>query len=477
MAGINKGEIPMFQYTLIKDDDIQPLGDAVVNVLERVGIFCQNQEMLQALEQKGAKVDYVKETANFPKEMVVELIDQIRKENPIIETPQAKRFEKPPLPALETQVAQFVYDYGKDQRKSGNKHDFIDLIKLGNTLHPESVGHSLLLTDVNPMVEPLEAALLLAEYADNPAPAFAWNVQQVDYLLEMGDVIGISDWFTWGAVCFSHPLRFDKDVADRFVQMAKTGYSIGLTAMPVVGVTTPISIAGFIAVAGAEIVITWLAGRALNPDIPLGGSIWGGSMDMKTGEVSYSAFDAMLYSFALSEFLRKWTGKFVSIGGGEYCDAKKPGYYAAMEKAYKAMTIAAFTGEHPSIGQGMLEDGKTLCPVQLLLERELGIGVQLLDRITEVSPETLSFNSIFDVGFGFDKSYLNTDMTLLHFGDNLWCPPIMDRSGWNGADMDTQVLQKMQDKVNELIASYQKPDVDLDKLAKMREIVKKAKFG
>ncbi|HGJ64767.1 TPA: hypothetical protein ENS27_05175, partial [bacterium] len=292
MELINK-EIAMFQYSILKDKDIQPLGDAVINVLERVGIFCQNQEILKALEKNGAIVDYVKETATFPKKMVRELIEQIRKENQTNEISKSKSLGNPPLARLETQVAQFIYDYGNDQKRSGNKKDFIELIKLGNVLHQESVGHSLLLTDVHPIVEPLESALLLAEYTDNPAPAFAWNVQQAEYLIEMGEIIGIEDWFTWGAVCFSHPLRFDKDVADRFVQMAKKGYSIGLTAMPVAGVTTPITIAGFIAVAGAEIVATWLAGRALNSQVPLGGSIWGGSMDMKTGEVSYSANDAM----------------------------------------------------------------------------------------------------------------------------------------------------------------------------------------
>ena len=197
-------------------------------------------------------------------------------------------------------------------------------------------------------------------------------------------------------------------------------------------------------------------------------------MDMRTGEVSYCSFDAMLYSFALSEFLRKWTGKFIHIGGGEYCDAKKPGYYAAMEKAYKAMTIAAFTGIHPSIGSGMLEEGKTLCPVQLLLEREMGIGVQFFGREVEVSSESIDLESIIDVGAGFTKSYLETELTLHHFGDNIWCPKIMDRSGWNGAETDSMVLQKLQNEVYELLANYQKPEVDPDKLRKMRSIIQKA---
>ncbi len=78
---------------------------------------------------------------------------------------------------------------------------------------------------------------------------------------------------------------------------------------------------------------------------------------MSTGHISYSAFDAMYYAFASVEFLRRWTGVAVPVGGGEYCDAREPGLYAAMEKAHKAMTIAAFTGQHPPIGQGLLDEG------------------------------------------------------------------------------------------------------------------------
>jgi trimethylamine:corrinoid methyltransferase-like protein len=404
------------------------------------------------------------------------LVEQVRKETraPAAEAPP--KFGRPGLPGLGTQVAQFVYDYPKKERRSGNRKDFIELIKLGDVLHSgASVGHCLLLTDVPALLEPLEAAMLLAEYAHKPGAAFAWNVRQTDYLIEMGEILGIRNWFTWGATCYAHPLRFDKDVADRFVRRVRAGEAAGLAAMPVAGVTTPVSVAGFVVVASAEIVATWIAGRALNPKVGLGGSIWGGTMDMKTGEVSYSAFDAMFYAFAVSEFMRRWTGKEIPVGGGEYCDAKQPGYYAALEKAYKAMTIAAFTGRHPSIGAGMLEQGKVLSPVQLLLEREFATGAQIYGRRVVVKPETAMLESILDVGFGLKKSYLDTDQTLRQYREWLWCPQLMERSGWDGFEKEEVVLNRLQAKVDELIAAYKKPKVNPDKLARMRKVVERAR--
>ena len=104
---------------------------------------------------------------------------------------------------------------------------------------------------------------------------------------------------------------------------------------------------------------------------------------------------------------------------------------------------------------------------------EPDIGV--FGRPIEVSPETIRMDDILDIGFGLDKSYFSTDYTLLNFKEHLWCPELLDRSGWEGVKTDEAVLQKLQERVKSLIASYRKPEVDPDKLAKMRKVVDRAK--
>jgi trimethylamine--corrinoid protein Co-methyltransferase len=465
----------MFQRFLLNDSDIDPLADGVFSVLDKVGVLCQNREILEALEAKGARVDYARSTCTFPRKMQERFLERIKSEKSVEDQGDYRKFGSPSLPSLGTQVAQFYYDYEKKERRSGNKDDFVQLIKLGETLHPEiGVGHSLLLTDVPPIMEPLEAALLLAQYSRNPSPAFAWNFRQIDYLKEMGDVLGLKNWFEYGAICFAHPLRWDKDTADKFVHRVRSGYPTGLTGMPVAGMTAPVTIAGFVVVASAEFFATWIAARSINEDVDLYGSMWGGTIDMKTGSTSYSTFDALFYSFATVEFIRRWCGKEIPVGGGEYCDAKLPGLYTALEKAYKAMTIAAFTGYHPTIGQGMLEEGKTISPVQLLLERDLTKGIQILGEEVEVTPQTMALDTIFDIEFGLSKNYLQARHTLNNYRKCLWLPELTNRAGWNGSMDEQGILDKTQRKVSDLISMYEKPDVDRDKLSKMREIAKRA---
>jgi trimethylamine:corrinoid methyltransferase-like protein len=350
------------------DDQIEPLADGVFTVLEQTGVLCQNEEILRALAAAGAEVDYAAERARFPRKMVAEFVEQLRRENPWRET--TLLFGPPGLPGVGTQVAQFCHDYEAGERRSSCREDFILLTKLGDVLHrEEGVGHSLAMTDVPPLLEPLEAGLLLAEYAHVPGPPFAWHVKQVDYLIEMGEIMGRENWFTYGAVCFAHPLRFDRDLAAKFVRRVREGAPTGIAAMPVAGVTTPVTVEGFVVVSTAEHVATWLAVRALNPECPLSGSMWAGTVDMKTGATSYSAFDAMFYAFAAVEFIRRWCGFDMPVGSGEYCDAKAPGLYTALEKAYKAMMVSAFTGQGIAAGTGLLDEGKLMSAVQLLLDR------------------------------------------------------------------------------------------------------------
>jgi trimethylamine:corrinoid methyltransferase-like protein len=244
--------------------------------------------------------------------------------------------------------------------------------------------------------------------------------------------------------------------------------------MPVAGMTTPVTLEGFVAVATAEFLAVWMAGRALNPDCGLGGSMWAATIDMASGEVSYSAFDAMSYGIACHEFIRRWLGIDIRVGGGEYCAAREPGMAAALEKAHKAMTIAAFTGQHPGIGQGMLECGRTLCPVQLLVEQDLTAGVRQLGQPLLPSPETVGAEWIEQVQQGLAGNHLTTPHTLDHFR-SLWLPAYIDRKGWNGAPSDRAMLERAQGRIVELLADYRKPEGREDQLARMREAVERAR--
>ena len=465
---------------MLGDSAVERLGEAAAEVLERVGILCQSEELCRELRSSGAIVDEPGGRVRFPARMTLDFARALREEAARSAGPDGK-LEPPPMPRLETQVAQFYLDPASGERLSGSRSSLRELARLGESLHPDDgVGHSLILCDVPPILEPLEAALVLAEHASKPGAPFAWDVRQIDYLREMGEILGMPGWASWGAICIAHPLRFDRAVAEKLVRRVREGVSTGITAMPVAGVSTPVTLEGFVAVAAAEHLAAWMACRAVNPSVGLSGSMWGGSVDPATGLVSYSRFDAMRYSFACVELLERWCGVRIPVGGGEYCDARAPGLYAALEKAYKAMTIAAFTGQHPGVGEGMLETGKTISPIQLLLDREYGSGVAHLWREAgEATADAIGLEAVLEVGLPDASSgagsFLDREHTIRHFRSSLWRWDLADPAGWSGMDSEARALERARHQLHAAAARPGSPPERGRELEAMRRVLARAR--
>lgn len=465
----------MFEGTLFGDRDVEELADAVLVVLERVGALYQNDQILKALETAGAKVDYAAQVATFPRGMVEGFVEQLRREHAADEG-APRPFSPPGQSALFHQLCQYYYDAAKRERRIGNRDDYVTLLKLGHALHPDQgVGQCLLLSDVPAEIEPLAATLLQFEYVGRPRGAYVQDVRQIDYLAEIEQIAGVEDLIWLANVGFSSPLRFGRNVADRFVQTMKLGRPISTYVMTLSGAGTPVTVAGCTVIASAELLALWMAGRALNPDAPVRAGVWLATMDMRSGQASYHGPDAMIRNFAASEFLHRWTGVAIGVGSGEYGPAKTPGLYASLEKAYRAMAVAAFTGSHPSVGSGHLDGGLTMSPVQLLLDREMSAALAHMKTPVEVSADAIGLDTILEVGHAEETNYLETNHTLEHFRSALWLPELLSRLGWEGPESEAQAIERGQARVDELVASYEKPDFDEGKLAAMREVVERAR--
>jgi len=467
---------------ILSDDDVSRIHEAVLDVLERVGMMFQSEAVLSALDKIGAKVDRSTESARIPRNFIEGILDEERKKSVDAPSGTTARITPPGKRGIGLQVAQFYHDHRTNERRSGNREDFIRMLHFGEAFEEDlSVGHCLLMTDVDQRIEPLEALRLLLEHTSRPGNVYPYYADQFDYLGEIGEIYaGNKERFITGGIFLTSPLRICRRAADFMVKRLSMGLSCGTGSMPVGGASTPVTIAGTIVVGAAEMLGAWAAVKALKPDAPLTGGVGAGAVDMQTGNVSFCSPDAMMYNFGIIEFFRKVCGKTINLAGAsDYCDAKVPGVKAAMEKALKAMTVAAFLGRHPGVGGGMVESGKTLSAVQILLDGEYNNMVRLMAAPPVVNEDTIGLDTIESVGLGIGKNYIDTEHTFAHFRNSLWLPRFLDRTAFESyekeAELEAQVVKKAADRVEDVIASYKKPEVDEDMLKRVDAVLERAR--
>ena len=484
-------------FTILSDRDVEVLTKGVCTVLERQGFHCENRDLLNAYEQAGASVDRDAHVAKFPRPVIMDFAESLRGEEKsgwqawlrgedkelfysgYHPYEPSSEFKAPLLPTMFHSLSTYYYDDGTTETRLGNRDDFISLIQLGDVLHPaKGVGHVLNMSaDSDAPVEPLESALLLLEHSNNPRGVYVMDIRQIPYLEEIEAIFGIEDpyWHWMANICPSSPLKLDRLAAQRYVYMLKKGiYPAKLAAMPVAGVNMPVTTAGTIVVIAAEFVALWLAARVLQTKkIPLTGMPVLGTLDLSSGDVSFTAFDAAIRRLAVCEFIRKWTGVQLAPGPGEWTPTKGPGSYCTLEKAYFGMICAAFTGHHPEIGIGHIDAGLTISPVQLLLDWEFSKGLRVLEKPT-IGEAELGLDAIQGVGFGFGEDFLTSDHTIAHMRRAVWMPECSGRGGWS-TESEAKLLQRTLDKVRSLTAQYSKPETDPGKLAAARAVVERAR--
>ncbi len=463
---------------LFSDADLDRLAAAVERVLAETGFWCQSAELQRALAAAGAVVDEASGVVRVPPAMLSAVVAAQRRRQAA--EPETARRPSPdgPLPGITLQVAQFYYDHQRHERRPGNRPDLVRMTQLGEALDDQPVSQVLLLRDQPALVEPLEGLAVLLEYTSRPGSVYPHFLAQFPYLEEIGQIYcGDPYRFLTGGIFMVSPLRMDERAGDYLAGRLRRGLSCGVGTMPVSGVSAPVTRAGAIVVGAADILAGWVAVHALDPERPLSGGICSGSVDMRTGSVSFSSPESMLQDVGCAELFRRRFGGGVGVAGGaDYTSATYPGYQAGFEKAFEAMAIAAHTGEPPHLGAGLLDSGKTFSPLQLFIDRECQRMLWHYAAGVTVDDDTLALGDILAVGPGLGATHLESEHTLAHFRQSLWTPRLLDRQpGQEGQPQpDAALLARAQHQLETTLAAYQRPVVDRGMLAQVRQVIERA---
>ncbi len=450
----------------ISADQMEKIHQAVLHVLEKTGMQIQGKFLLEALADAGCRVDFDKHRAWFKPDLVERQVgaqkDRYQKVRSSLWYPFCGR-----LPANDAAWpdeftldygfgAPFIYDYPAGTYRKPTAQDQIDMIKLGHAL-PEvkAVNAPFICGDFDSRIESLESARLLLLHTDKPGWVATTCGQEVKYLVELAQLaadfnrceVPSEPAIFVNAYCTTSPLKLDTRSCEVLAEALKYKFPVNFATMPILGGTTPVTPAGSVVVAAAELLGCITATSIIDPEIMFYATSIAAVMDMRTAQICYAVPQAILTDVVLHQLFRSKYGLVLNVEPA-YVEAKCPGIQAALLKTFRQMAFAATVSA--SLPIGLLDNGSTFSPTQAMIDRDINTAEYKFGRGIEVSPENLCVDLINEMEFCEKSAYIQTDHTFRHFRDLLWDSQFLDRTTRQErayqSDREDEVLLKRADQ-------------------------------
>lgn len=415
---------------LLTDADRALLVSSALEILANVGLTVHHEGVLSSMEAMGCRVDHAARVARIPESVITPIIEEQKAKDqrpePVVTFAQrsARRYS-----ASFYHNAPFFLDWTKGEKRYGNCTDALDMVRLADVLaEVRSASCPLMMMELDPRVEPLHAQALLIRNAraygsvDIPGP------EQVEYFAEMGRIVaGDPGRFMPGVQFTISPMTIDHRTCELVMAKANYGGHYESGSQATSGGNAPVTAAGTVALAAAEILAGWVAARAMVPGIDLYGICCTGVIDMATGNATFSSPETVLQDAAIVQLFESEFGGHTRAVGQSYIGAKVPGIQATLERAFKTMSLGSMFGGFGSVGAGVLDNGNVFSPTQAMLDMDYGRMLWSFNRGIGVTEELIGMDTIKAVAGSGKNMFLDCEHTVEHFRDALWIPQLLTR--------------------------------------------------
>jgi trimethylamine:corrinoid methyltransferase-like protein len=452
---------------LFSDSQLERMYQSAVRVLGQMGMRVENRQCLEALEHFGAAVDYSQELATFTPKVINRMLAMVKSEHTGWQRPQ---------PRLDREMGlgiggccPFVFDDTLGQKRRANEADCINMLKVVETSPAANSGPPVYNSDCHPKFEPIRCLQLGLETFNKTllSGIDLFYPEQIPFAVELGRLYRDDPcWFLPAGNCPSSPLTVGKTIADLAVAKAPYKKFYAVPTMPVAGANAPMTPAGTAVIGIAEILGGYILAKALNPETPVGACALTAKMDMKTGQVIYTAPEVFTADLGIVEVFEVFL-KLPCNTFGVYVDADSPGLQAVREKLLRSLGLGLYgflTGF-----EGTLDKGRVFSATQLMIDHDLHQFLTAFTTPPEMSDDDLGLQTIFDAGWD-NNVYMTHEHTLTHMRQ-AWQSTLFPPTGLN----ESQLLTQAREKWNNNLKQYAPPDHPAEFTRDLQNICQKAK--
>lgn len=471
---------------------------AAMEVVEGCGLEIFHDELLKMAGDAGIPVDMNARRIYPTGESVLETIRQMTgaETSEITETGA----QKPPLrrriiSRISTGIGSnhgFVMEGEGDNWgiRTTRRQDLKDFIKLRRALGCREGGPGLIPQDVPAEVSTVHAAAINAKYSKGVGTSDCKDTSDMEWITRVMQASGrwneAQEFKTYALV--KSPLCLCGRDADIVLYQVKRGWLTHIVGVPIIGATSPCTLAGDLVQRLAETFGYLTFSRLITP--PPNNKIRTGAfnsdpveMDLRKGNLITASPRERLCRIAWTQI----QGEFYKMPGASGAgidsgtEAAEPGIQASLEKALSGMasiTRGVYTdSDEPvtgSAGLGTIASNLALSAEQAVLDNEI---VSYLNKFLEgiqVDEDTLAVDVIKEVGPSGE--FLSADHTLRHFRQVGWHSDLFHRAPFDAwvASGRRGPLELAREKVKEAMKLELPLMISEDKVREVDKVVEEA---
>jgi trimethylamine--corrinoid protein Co-methyltransferase len=268
-------------------------------------------------------------------------------------------------------------------------------------------------------------------------------------------------------ICPISPLRFPVELVGALTVVAEAGLPLEVVSNPVMGVTSPYTIAGTVALGHAEVLAAAVMAHAVRPGLPILNGNTPSIADMRTLTSTTGGPETGLIRRTVAELSRHLNLPSFVHG---HTSSTRLDFQAADEKAINTLLLAS---ARPSIlgGLGGLSN-VTVANYELLVldDERFGAVRRILDGVA-VDDDHLALEAIAHAAAGGNVLAHDHTLRYLH-SDEVWRPGLALRGGLtNGAPPAESSLDRAGARVQKILETHKPPPLPVDVQGAIAEII------
>lgn len=468
------------QLKLFSDDQLETIHLNTLEVLERIGVNVDDADALSLLADGGAFVDGKR--VRIPSWMVEKALRSAPPRVVLGGRDGKRRLfleNNNPYFGLGSDMPYTIDTYSGERRDS-RKDDVVNAAIVAQNLENIDFVMSMAIAkDTSAATSDLHQFEAMVSHTEKPIVFTAHHKQGLKDIHQMAvTVLGSEDLFRRNPfiACYSEPispLRHCPEGTEKLLCCAELGIPIIYTPGLMSGATGPVTLAGAVVTANAELLSGIVIHQLKKEGAPF---IYGGVatiMDMRSTIFSYGAPDFHLNNMVLAQMAKKYRLPVFSTGGCS--DSPVLDQQAALEAAY-SLVLTAFSGANLIHDVGYLEAGLTQSLASMVICNEMIAIVRRLIKGYELNQETIALDVIEEVGPGGE--FLTHSHTAKYFKTEHWSPNLIVRDRYDiwkekgGLDMGERANKKVKEIIEQQKEATLEPKLraELNNLIAAREI-------